>query len=77
MEQASVQVEQEQEQGPSLGMKYRQFVLAHARGQSAPGWRTFEALSASALAEVIGPARSAQEALELATAFAAPARAWP
>ena len=55
------------EVGPALGMKYRDEVLRYAAShRENPGWDGIVALSASELAELIGPARSVNEALDLA-----------
>lgn len=55
------------EVGPALGMRYREDVLRYASSNRVnPGWDAIVGLTNSQLAEVIGPAKSLNEALDLA-----------
>lgn len=58
------------EQGPSLGLRFRHQVLGHAMEVQYPGHRVLRQLNVSELGEVIGHATSADEAIELAKAWA-------
>lgn len=61
------------EVGPSLGLKYRHAVLSHAKRHGGYSWSRVTDLSLSGLGELIGHARSEDEAIELAAAYADPA----